>query len=79
MKWFIYSLAIILAIVHQDVWNWDRTDLVLGFMPIGLAYHLMFSLLAGGVWALAVKFAWPTHIEDWADELDQPTTPMAER
>lgn len=74
MKWFIYSLAVILGVLHQDVWNWDRTNLVMGFMPVGLAYHLVFSLLAGGVWALAVKFAWPTHIEEWADELDQPTT-----
>lgn len=70
MKWIVYSLVVLLVVAHQDIWNWGKTDLALGFMPSGLAYHALFSLLAGGVWALAVKFAWPTHIEEWADELD---------
>jgi len=43
---------------------------VFGFLPIGLLYHAIFSLAAGALWACAVKFAWPTHIEEWADEFD---------
>jgi hypothetical protein len=49
---------------------WANGDLVFGFMPIGLAYHTLFSILAGVVWALAVKFAWPGDIEVWADATD---------
>ena len=62
--------AVVLGVLHQDFWFWDDRTLVLGFLPIGLFYHLLFSLTAAGLWALAVKFAWPTHIEAWADEED---------
>ena len=61
-------MAVVLAVLHQDSWNWDNTTLVFGFLPVGLAYHILFSVLAAVVWALAVKFAWPTHVEAWADE-----------
>ena len=41
-----------------------------GFLPIGLAYHALFSLAAGLVWYLAVRFAWPAELEAWADQGD---------
>ena len=69
----IYGLAILLAILHQDFWLWDNQSLVFGFLPIGLAYHVVFSILASAVWALAVLFAWPSHIEAFAEE-DIPST-----
>ena len=68
MKCVVYSLVVILAVLHQDFWNWDNASLVFGFLPVGLAYHALFSVLAAIVWAMAVKFAWPTRIEAWADE-----------
>ena len=68
MKCVVYSLVVILAVLHQDFWNWDNATLVFGFLPVGLAYHVLFSILAAIVWAMAVKFAWPTRIEAWADE-----------
>ena len=68
MPYIVWTLAIALALLHQDFWYWDDRTIVLGFVPIGLAYHALFSLLAGGLWALAVKFAWPKHIEAWAEE-----------
>lgn len=58
---------IVLAILHQDTWNWDNSNLVFGFLPVGLAYHAGYSLVAAAFWALVVKFAWPTHLEEWAD------------
>lgn len=64
----VWAVVVLLAILHQDVWFWGDQTLVLGFMPIGLFYHAMFSLACGGVWALAVKFAWPVHLEAWAEE-----------
>ena len=40
-------------------------SLLFGFLPIGLAYHALFSVACGVVWALAVRFAWPAELEAW--------------
>ena len=66
----VWGLVIVLGILHWDWWWWSNRTLVFGFLPLGLAYHALFSVLAGGVWALAVKYAWPTHLEEWASEAD---------
>jgi hypothetical protein len=62
-----------LFLLHQDVWFWDDRTLVFGFLPIGLAYHTLFSIAAACLWAAAVKWAWPSEIEAWADEGEQQT------
>ena len=59
-----------LAVLHQDVWNWDNANLVFGFMPVGLAYHAAYSLVAAIFWAVVMKFAWPHKLEEWADGKD---------
>jgi hypothetical protein len=59
---------IVLAVLHHDVWNWDNANLVLGFMPVGLAYHAAYSLVAASFWAVVMKLAWPEKLEEWADE-----------
>jgi hypothetical protein len=64
----ILVLAIALAVLHQDFWWWDSETLVLGFMPIGLAYHACYSIMAACLWALAIKIAWPHHLEAIAEE-----------
>ncbi len=69
-KTTVAIVFVILMVLHQDFWNWDKADLVLGFMPIGLAYHAGYSLVAALFWALVVKFAWPTKLEEWADRED---------
>ncbi len=58
---------IVLAILHQDFWNWDKATLVFGFMPIGLAYHALYSIVAATFWAIVMKMAWPHHLEEWAE------------
>jgi hypothetical protein len=60
--------AIVLAILHQDIWFWDNKTLLFGFLPIGLGYHALYSVMASALWAAAVIWAWPAHIEQWADE-----------
>lgn len=60
-------IFIVLAVLHQDVWNWDKADLVFGFMPIGLAYHVAYSLVAAAFWMIVIKVAWPTKLEEWAE------------
>jgi hypothetical protein len=66
----VWGLALVLGVVHWDFWLWDDATLLFGFLPVGLAYHAVFSVLCGVVWALAVKFAWPEHIERWAEETE---------
>ena len=65
-------IVIIVALLHHDFWFWNDQTLVMGFMPIGLMYHLIYSLAAATLWAVTMKLAWPTHIEEWADEFDGP-------
>lgn len=68
MRNFIIVAAIVLAILHQDFWLWDDRTLWFGFLPSGLGYHALYSCAAAGLWAAAVKWAWPTDIEAFADE-----------
>ncbi len=68
MKHFVFALIILLAILHQDFWWWNDNDtMVLGFIPIGLAYHAGVSIAAACLWAMAVKFCWPTDLEAAVD------------
>ena len=50
---------------EEDFWNWTKAEpLVFGFLPIGLAYHAGYSVLATITMAVLVKFAWPKHLEN---------------
>jgi hypothetical protein len=77
MKTIVYILAIALLILHQDAWLWADRRIVFGFLPIGLGYHVAFSFLSAAVWALAVKFAWPSDWEQWAASDDDDTIPSS--
>ena len=66
----IVVVFVILAVLHQDVWNWDNGDLIMGFIPVGLAFHAGYSIAAAVFWACVGKFAWPTRLEVWADGAD---------
>jgi uncharacterized protein DUF3311 len=58
-------LILVVYVLHQDFWNWKTADpLVFGFLPIGLAYHAGYSILAAILLAILVKIAWPKHLED---------------
>ena len=71
MKKFVYGMIILLAILHQDFWWWNDSDtLVLGFLPVGLAYHIGVSLAAGILWAMAVRHCWPSGLD--ADDTAPP-------
>ena len=62
----LLGLAVIaLYFLHQDVWFWRTArPFVLGFLPIGLAYHAAFCLASAALmWALT-KYAWPTHLDE---------------
>ncbi len=63
MKYVIWTMVLILLIVHQDFWNWFDNTLVMGFIPIGLFYHACISLAAGFTWWLATVFIWPKDLD----------------
>lgn len=53
----------ILFLLHQDFWFWTSTELVFGVLPIGLAYHVGYTLVVFVWMALLVTFAWPSEFE----------------
>ena len=53
-----------LLVLHQDYWQWDRADVVFGFLPFPLAYHAGISLGAVLVWTIAVVFLWPKDLTE---------------
>ncbi len=69
--WVLAVAVAALYLLHQDIWFWDRArPLVLGFLPVGLFYHTVYSLaVAALMWAL-IRFAWPAHLEREAESGD---------
>ena len=55
-------------VLHQDFWWWDDATLVLGFLPVGLAFHALFSIGCAVLGWLAIKIAWPHDLEAFAEE-----------
>ena len=70
MKKLVVVVALVLFVIHQDFWNWDNRDLWFGFLPAGLGYHAVYSMLAASLWAFAAFFAWPKEIEAFGDAGD---------
>ena len=66
-KRIIFIVFVLLLLLHQDSWNWDNANLILGFMPVGLFYHACYSLVAALFWGIVMKVAWPTELEEWAE------------
>jgi hypothetical protein len=64
----VWGMILVLGIIHYDFWFWTDRRLLFGFLPIGLGFHVLFSLLAGLCWFLVVRFAWPSWIEEWASQ-----------
>jgi len=76
MKRFLLVLAVVaLYILHQDVWFWRKvTPLVFGFLPIGLFYHVIYTLVISVLMWLLVRHAWPAELES---EHDNPQSEAA--
>ncbi len=67
MRAAVVLLLLALCVIHHDMWWWGEAEpLVFGFIPIGLAWHVLISLAAGAVWWLASRFCWPADL----DQLD---------
>jgi hypothetical protein len=68
---------IALYVLHQDFWFWRTpTPLVFGFLPIGLFYHVLYTLAVAGLLWLLVKYTWPSHLEEVSERII-PSPPSA--
>jgi hypothetical protein len=69
MKRVLLTAALLLMyVLHQDIWFWRTAHpLAFGFLPIGLAYHGLFTLLTSVLMWVLVKYAWPTRLEHDAE------------
>jgi hypothetical protein len=63
----VYLIILALAVLHQDFWLWDDATLLFGFLPVGLAYHALYSVVAAGAWYLALTYAWPHEVEAFGE------------
>jgi len=72
--WIVWIGTLVLLLLHQDIWFWNNYETeVLGFMPVGLAYHAVFSIVAALWWGAVMKFSWPYHLEAMAEDDSQPS------
>jgi hypothetical protein len=62
----ILTLVFLLVLfLRHDYWNWDTPGyLLFGFLPIGLWWQALVTILATIMMWLMVTFAWPSHLED---------------
>lgn len=56
----------LLFVLHHDFWNWADRRLLFGWLPVGMAWHVGFSLGAALLWVAACRWAWPAALEEWA-------------
>ncbi|MCB1232476.1 MAG: DUF3311 domain-containing protein [Verrucomicrobiae bacterium] len=66
----VLVLFLVLTFLHQDDWYWNDKTLWFGFLPAGLGYHAIYSVVAALFWYLVSKFAWPHKTEEWAEQGD---------
>ena len=66
MKRSLLVVAIIaLYLLHQDFWFWRATTpIVFGFLPIGLFYHVCYTLMISALMWTLVRYVWPSHLEE---------------
>ena len=61
------AAAVIVAalyVLHQDLWFWrEARPLVFGVLPVGLFYHVAFTLVTALALAGLVRLIWPSHLD----------------
>lgn len=68
-KAFLIILLVVLFVLHQDFWFWHTArPLLFGFLPVGIWYHVCFTLAVSLVMWLLIQQAWPRHLEEDFDD-----------
>ena len=57
LRWILYSLLVVVIILHNDFWFWQTPQIVFG-LPVGLLYHILYCLAASLLMISLVKYAW---------------------
>jgi hypothetical protein len=61
VAWLVVA---VMYVLHQDFWFWRTArPLVFGFLPIGLAYHAVYTIAVSVMLAWLVKRHWPSHLD----------------
>ncbi len=60
----LYAALLLAALLHQDFWFWSDRTLVFGVLPIGLLYHVVYTLAVVGLMWLLAEYAWPVHLDE---------------
>ena len=60
----VTAFFVLLFFLHQDSWWKNDPRLVLGFLPVSLAYHVVWTLLVAFGWLLVAKFCWPDRFDE---------------
>lgn len=68
LRWILYLAIFGLYLLHNDLWLWDDSSLLMG-LPIGLLYHIGFCFAAAALMTLLVTYSWPDWLE--VDEEDE--------
>ncbi len=58
----VYLVLLAVYILHNDLWLWSDSSLFMG-LPVGLTYHIAYSLFATVLMYVIVRFAWPAHLD----------------
>ncbi|HEX3132213.1 MAG TPA: DUF3311 domain-containing protein [Planctomycetota bacterium] len=77
-KWLAAVWVIALLVLHQDFWLWTSKTLLFGCVPIGLAYHAGFTVLAAITLFVFTRTIWPKHLEEEEHRLP-PASPDANK
>ena len=70
--WITCVLVLLLLILHQDYWQWERNEIVFGFLPYTMAYNIGISLATGLLWIIVCTFLWPRHLDEIGISEDAP-------
>lgn len=63
----LYIALILLYLLHNDLWNWNDSRLI-GGIPVGLLYHIVYCLAATLMMIVLVRYAWPEKLEPRNEE-----------
>jgi hypothetical protein len=70
--WLLGVLVAVVYALHQDFWNWRRIEPVFwGFVPVGLGYHAVYSIVAVLLMWTLVKLAWPADLDRIESDRDK--------
>jgi hypothetical protein len=68
------AIVVGLLVAHQDYWQWNRNELVFGFLPHTIAWHMGLCLVTALAWVVITRICWPT-VADHVNS--EPTAPAA--